>query len=50
MTNDSITNLKYNLIITTKFLMIVERKLEKFRNEISLNGVAFTGSLLVKNQ
>lgn len=50
MTNDSITNIKYNLIMTADFLMIVERSKEKFRDEITLNGVAFTGSILVKNK
>jgi len=32
MTNKSIMSMKYNLIMTPKFMMMIERKQEKYKN------------------
>jgi ATP adenylyltransferase len=48
ITNESVVSLKYNLIMTTSFIMLIERKKEKFNDSISINAVGFTGSILVK--
>lgn len=49
LTNESITTLSYNLIMGDNFIMIVQRKKEKYQDQISINAVGFSGSLLVKN-
>jgi ATP adenylyltransferase len=49
VTNESIVAMKYNLIITPTFMLIVERRKDKYKDSIGINGVGFTGSILVKN-
>lgn len=50
LTNDSIVHINYNLIMTSQFMMIVGRRMEKYNDSIGINAVGFTGSILVKNK
>jgi len=40
----------YNFILTDKYIMIVLRQKEKAYDDIALNAIGFTGSILVKTK
>ena len=42
-------NVSYNVIMTTKWMLFVPRQAEHYTLDISLNSLAFAGTILVKN-